>query len=253
MSTQTPPVTIERRGKVLVMTLDRGASGNAIDDGMAAALREACQQAIEDDESTVVLLLAAGEAFCLGAAPMTSPLTQIAARRVADAIASIPKLVIAAIQGDAIGQGLELSLACDLRLAADTACFAMDQVQEGLIPWDGGTQRLPRAVPKGIALEMVLTGKPITAEDALTFGLVSECLPLPALRQRALDLAEQLAALAPIAAAYTKEAVLRGMDAPLDQGIRLEADLAVLLHTTQDRAEGIRSFLEKRKPRFTGS
>ena len=253
MSMHSAPVLAEKRGKALVLTLNRAESGNAIDDAMAMALRDACQQAIEDDECAVVLLIATGNAFSLGAAPMSDPLAEIPSRRVADAVAAIPKPVIAAIQGDAIGQGLELALACDLRLAAESGHFALGQVRDGMVPWDGGTQRLPRSIAKGIALEMVLTGKRITAKEALAMGLVSERLPASALLPRALELAEKLAGMAPIAAVYAKEAILKGMDMPLDQAVRFEADLAVLLHSTHDRAEGIRSFLDKRKPRFEGT
>ena len=156
------------------------------------------------------------------------------------------------VESAALGQGLELALACDLRLAVQGAMLSLDQVSRGELPWDGGTQRLPRLLPPGVALDMVLTGRRMSAEEALAFGLVSAVVPTEALGQRAAELAEKIAAMAPIASVYAKEAVLKGLDAPLDQGVRLEADLAILLHTSRDRAEGIGAFLQKRKPRFTG-
>lgn len=250
----SPPVRYQASGLVARITLNRPETGNAIDDDLAAALWQACQTATEDDTVTVVTLEAEGRIFCSGAAPLPAkdPAAAILRRRVAGAMAAIPKPVIAAIQGDAIGQGLEIALAADLRLAAETAGFAMDQVRHGLIPWDGGTQRLPRAVSKGVALEMLLTGRAMPAREAFENGLVSQCLPADQLAPKAAELAARLASMAPIAAAYAKEALHKGMDMPLDQALRFEADLAVLLQSTSDRAEGIRSFLEKRKPRFTG-
>lgn len=253
MASTAGSVRMERRGFVFTITLARPETGNAVDGAMAEALREASQQAVEADDCHVLVLASTGGVFCSGAAPMADPLSDIPRLRVADALAAIPKPVIAAIQGDALGQGLELALACDLRIAADSAHFAMDQVRGGLIPWDGGSQRLPRLVSRGIALEMLLTGRTVTALEALAAGLVSEVEPMEQVLARAQQVADALAQMAPIAASYVKEAMLKGMDMPLDQALRLETDLAVLLHSSRDRAEGIRSFLEKRKPRFTGA
>lgn len=245
-------VLYERQGNIAHITLNSPDTGNAIDDALAEALRLACRQAIEDEAARVVVLDAAGAAFSLGAAAMNNPAVDIPRRRVAGAIAAIQQPVIAVVQGDAIGQGLELALACDLRLAADTAHFALDQVRHGQFPWDGGTQRLPRVVAKGLALEMLLTGQTVSAAEALDMALVIRCVPKAELAAQAQQLAEKMAAMAPIAAAYAKEAVLKGVDMTIEQGARLEADLAILLHSTHDRAEGLRSFLEKRKPRFDG-
>ena len=253
MTGQHASVLFELRRGVLIVTLNNPRAGNVIDDDMADGLREGCRRAIETEECSVVLLTAAGTVFSHGAAPLSDPFTEMPRRRVAAAVGAIAKPVIAAIPGDAIGQGLELALACDLRLAADSANFAMDQVSHGQVPWDGGTQRLPRLLPRGLAMEMVLAGRSLTAQDALQAGLVLECVPSTDLPARALALAETLARMAPIAAAYAKEAILKGADLPLEHGSRLEADLAVLLQSTGDRSEGIRSFLEKRRPKFTGA
>ncbi len=244
-------VMYQRQGKVARIALDRPQAGNAVDGSMARDLREACRQAIEDDEAFVVVITGAGEAFSVGTPAPDTP-NGLDGLRVTDAIAAIPKPTIAAINGDATGHGLELTLACDLRIAADSANLAMDQVLEGSIPWDGGTQRLPRIVPRAIAMEMILTGRRLDAGEALSVGLVNQLAPGAELTARVDALAERLAASAPIAAAYVKEALNKGMDVPLEQGLRLEADLAILLHTTQDRAEGLRAFLKKRSPEFVG-
>jgi enoyl-CoA hydratase len=171
---------------------------------------------------------------------------------VASAIASIDRPVIAAINGDALGQGLELALSCDVRLAAQSARFGFPQVASGLMPRDGGTQWLPRIIGKGKALELILTGEIIDAEEALAIGLVSQVVPPPDLVATVEALAQKIARQAPIALRFIKEAVNKGLDLTLEQGLRLEADLYFLLHTTADRTEGIKAFLEKRRPQFKG-
>ena len=241
----------QRQGHVARILLDRPEAGNEVDEALARDLRDACRRAFEDDEAYVVVLTGAGEAFSSGTPSPDTP-EAMDRLRVTAAIAAIPKPTVAAINGDATGQGLELALACDLRIAADSAVLALDQVLDGAIPWDGGTQRLPRIVPKAVALELVLTGRRLNADEALSMGLVNDVAPTAELIARADGLAERLAASAPIAAAYAKEALLKGIDLPLEQGLRLEADLAILLHTSHDRAEGLRAFLEKRSPEFAG-
>ncbi|MEE9285886.1 MAG: enoyl-CoA hydratase-related protein [Dehalococcoidia bacterium] len=253
-------VVLEKRNGVARIVLTRPKAGNAVDAAMALDLRDACRAVVEDDGTTVAVITGAGRCFCaggpepsgLGAGTGLTP-QAMAERRVADAIAAIPKPTIAAINGDALGQGLEIALACDLRVAVEGARLGLGHVPNGAIPWDGGTQRLPRAVPRGVALEMILTGKTIDAGEALRVGLVTQVIAPEAFEAKVNELAEKLAASAPIAGRYAKEAIHHGMDLPLDHALRLEADLAVLLHTSSDRAEGIRAFLEKRPPRFTGT
>jgi Enoyl-CoA hydratase/carnithine racemase len=160
--------------------------------------------------------------------------------------------VIAAVNGDALGGGLALALAADIRIAAETARFGLPEADTGILPLAGATQRLLRLAGRGKALEMVLTGEPIDAAEALRIGLVSEVMPRAKLAARAQALAERLAERGPLALQYAKEAISRGIDMPLDQALRYETDLTVILQTTEDRAEGVRAFLEKRKPRFKG-
>jgi enoyl-CoA hydratase/carnithine racemase len=171
---------------------------------------------------------------------------------IAEPIAKIDQPVIAAIQSDALGPGLEMVLACDLRIAAETARFGLPQIKAGLIPGNGGTQRLARLAGRGKALEMILTGETIDAREAYRVGLVNKVAPLQELMSTVMGMAREMASKGSIALRYTKEAVYQGMDLTLEQGLRLEADLYLLIHTTKDRIEGITAFREKRAPKFEG-
>jgi len=159
---------------------------------------------------------------------------------------------IAAINGQTAGQGLEVALACDLRICSETASFAMPQVTRGAIPWDGGTQRLPRLVGRAKAIEMILTGEVLEAQEAYRIGLVNRVVSPKELFGVVMEMAREMASKGPIALRYAKEAIHKGMDLTLDQGLRLEADLYFLLHTTRDRVGGIKAFRNKGKPDFEG-
>jgi enoyl-CoA hydratase len=245
----------EKKEHVVRLTLNRPRAGNTISLKLANELVDACRAINEDDEVRAVTLTGAGEAFCLGfdlaelrtAAKDTNP-----ASLSASAIAGINCPVVAAINGDALGAGLELALSCDIRICSDNAHFGFPETSYGLIPGGGGTQRLPRIVGKGKAIEMVLTAEPISAAEAYRIGLVSRVIPAQKLHEEAEEIARKLIARAPIAVRYAKEAVNKGMDMTLAQGLRLEADLSFLLQTTRDRAEGIKAFIEKRKATFEG-
>ncbi len=160
--------------------------------------------------------------------------------------------VIACIQGEAIGAGLELALACDIRIAAEGAVFAIRDVANGAVPSAGATQRLPRLIGRGKASEMILLGEELDAQAALACGLVSAVVPRGELEAHGRALAERIAAQGPIAVRYAKEAMRQGLDMPLEQALRYETDLTIILQTTADRAEGVSAFLEKRKPHFEG-
>jgi len=237
------------KDNVASITINRPEAGNSISLELAQELEEVCHQINQDDDIYVVILTGAGDkAFCKGG-EMEKP---GAVYKVAAAIAAIEKPVIAAVNGDALGPGLELALSCDIRLASDRAKFGFPEVAEGFIPAGGGTQRLPRIVGRGKALEMILTAEIINAKEAFEIGLVSKILPPKELMPEAEALAKTIAAKGPIALRFIKEAVNKGLDLTLEQGLRFEADLYFLLHTTEDRTEGIKAFLEKRTPKFKG-
>ena len=167
--------------------------------------------------------------------------------------ASVAKLdmpVITSINGYAMGQALELALACDIRITSDTSHFGLPHINAGMIPWDGGTQRLSRMVGKSKAIELILTGEVINAHEAHRIGLVNKVVYVKDLMPAVIDMAQKMASKGSIALRYAKEAIHKGMDLTLEQGLRLEADLYFLLHTTRDRTEGIRAFQEKRKAQF---
>ncbi len=244
-------VIYSKKAHVACMTLNRPGANNTIDQQLARDLEDICRRIKEDKDIYVVIVTGKGEAFCVG-----SELEQTedagTGYGVAAAIASLNQPVIAVINGDALGAGLELALGCDIRIASNTARFGFTQVAMGLIPTDGGTQRLPRIVGKGKALEMLLTAEIISAEEALENGLVNKLIPPENLMAEAEALAQNIAGKAPIALEYLKETVNKGLDLTMEQGLRLEADLYYLLQTTQDRTEGITAFLQKRPPEFKG-
>ncbi len=241
------------------ITLNRPSTRNRLDLPMATALGRACRLVMQDDEVRAVVVTGTADVFCEGddsdgpaAAGAEERQAYLEARRAAAFIGAVEKPVAALLNGDAIDHGLELALACDFRLAAAGARFGMTQVTRGAMPYDGGTQRLPRAVGRAWAADLLLTGRLIDAQEALEIGLVHEVHPADLLAERGVQLACSLAALAPIAARYAKESVLKGMDMTLEQGMRLEMDMNLILQTTADRAEGIASFLERREPEYRG-
>jgi enoyl-CoA hydratase len=167
-------------------------------------------------------------------------------------IAACPKPVIAAVNGFALGGGCELAMTCDIIIAGESAKFGQPEVKIGIIPGGGGTQRLTRAVGKYKAMRYILTGDLFGAAEAYTMGLVSEVVPDAEVEKRAIEMAQQIAALSPLAVQQAKEAVLRGMDAALETGLALETKAIQLLFSSRDQKEGMAAFIEKRKPRFTG-
>ena len=227
--------------------LNRPEVGNSINLKLAEELEDVCLEVNQDDDIYVVIITGAGDkTFCSGLEKSGTRYS------VAQTIASIEKPVIAAINGDALGQGLELTLSCDIRLCADRARFGFPEVAQGRIPSDGGTQRLPLIIGRGKALELILTAEAIDAQEAHRIGLVSQVVPRDGLMAEATALAERIAARGPIAVRYAKEAVSKGLDMTLEQALRFETDLTIILQTTEDRAEGVRAFLDKRPPQFHG-
>jgi len=231
------------------IVLDRPEVSNLISQQSAKELGDVCREIARDEDINVVIITGAGDAFCAGA---EGPSAGEGIYGVAAAVAGLPQPVIAAINGDALGQGLELALGCDIRVASRRARFGFPQVAQGLIPVDGGTQRLPRLVGRGKALELVLTAETISAREAYEIGLVDKIVAGAGLAAEVEAMARAVAGKGPIALKYVKEAVNKGLDLTLEQGLRLEADIYFLLHTTADRTEGIDAFRQKRPPRFKG-
>ena len=242
---------------VALITLAGAEPGNLITPDIARDLRDAAIAARQDDDVWTVALAADGPDFCLGTDPdsLRAELEDRAtpdALRAALPIAEIEKPVVCALEGSALDQGLELALACDLRICDSSASFAMTRALDGAMPWDGGTQRLPRLIGRSRAMELLLTGRRLSAPEALDYGLVNEVVESGGALPRAMQLAKTIAAHGPIALRYLKEATLSGMDGSVAQGLRLEADLSFLLQSTADRAEGISSFLQRRSPSYRG-
>jgi len=246
---------------VAIVTLNRPDVHNAMNETMRRELTRCFQGLAIDDEVRVIVVTGVGErAFSAGAdirefvepAPPTRFREQRKRVDFRQAMDQCWQPIIAAIRGYAFGGGLELALACDIRLASDDAQLGLTEVNLAIIPGGGGTQRLPRVVGRGKALEMILTAARIPAAEALRIGLVERVVPADCLQAEARDLARTLADKAPVALRYAKEAVVKGLELPLSDGLRLEADLSALLRTTDDRLEGARAFLEKRKPKWSG-
>ncbi len=204
-----------------------------------------------DEEIRVVLLVYEGTA-ALPMGPGNGESLSVDPSVIVAPVAQLKQPVIGAIRGDALGPWLELAMACDVRVATEGALFGLPQIRDGLIPCAGGTQRLHRLVGRGKALEMVLTGEPIDASEALRIGLINRVVPPGQLEDAATMMATEMAEKSPLAVGYVKEALYGGMDLTLDQGLRMELDLYLLLFTTEDRIEGVTAFREKRKPLFKG-
>ncbi len=255
-----PYQTIRYSKKRHIATIKMGRpTAGAISRELASELEEACARIEDDDAVYVVILTGTGSSYAdfrdgkQGNIPPSGSSDAVAGTYrsgPAAAIAGIDRPVIAAINGDALGEGLEIALSCDIRIASNKARFALPQVASGRLPMHGGTQRLPRIVGRGKALEMLLTAEIISAAEALEIGLVSNVVPSEELAAESQKLAETIAARGPVALRYLKEAVNKGLDMTLEQGLRLEADLYFLLHTTADRTEGVIAFREKRPPQF---
>jgi enoyl-CoA hydratase/carnithine racemase len=221
-----------------------------IDASTVDELYSACEALSSEASVRVVVLGAEGSTFCRGWAG--DILTSGAATDPFRCLSTLAKPVVCATNGEAASGGLELALACDIRIAGEDARFSLPELSMGLLPMAGGLQRLARAVGRGKALEIALTGAEVDADEALRIGLVSAVVPSDKLAAEAEAIAARIAERGPIATGYAKEAVARGIDMPLEEALRMETDLTIILQTTEDRAEGVRAFLDKRKPEFKG-
>src|SRR5919205_1115978 len=251
---------VERRERVAIITINRPEKRNALNIQTRAEGAAALDELREDDSIGVVVFTGAGDkAFIAGAdiaefAGRTA-LTQRAvmlSRSLFTAIDTFPKPVIAMINGYCLGGGCELALACDIRIASETASFGQPEINLGIIPGGGGTQRLTRLVGEGKAMEMILTGEIIDARTAHGIGLVNHVVPAEQLQTKTMEIAQRIAEKSPIALQLAKEAVKLASRSNLDEGLRREVDLFALCFSTEDKNEGVSAFLEKRKPAFKG-
>jgi enoyl-CoA hydratase len=253
---------ITHRGAVRTITVNRPDKLNALNRDTLNELTIAFAQAAQDDAVRAVVLTGAGEkAFVAGAdiaemngyTPVQAQGFSRAGQRLMSSIERLGKPVLARVQGFALGGGMELAMACHLRVASEKAKFGQPEINLGLIPGFGGTQRLLRLAGRGAALELCLTGATVNAQRAYELGIVNRVVAPEALDETVAALADQLAAAAPLAAAGILDAVLQGGESALDQGLEFETQGFALMFSTEDMREGTSAFLEKRKAAFKGA
>jgi len=259
--TATSPenLRLERRGAVTLLEVHRPAVLNALNRATLAEIEAAARGFVEDPDQGALIVTGAGEkSFISGADinelavldPRGAEEISRFGQRVVEALERSPKPVIAAVNGYAFGGGCELALACHIRLASDNAVLGLPEVGLGIIPGYGGTQRLPRLVGPGRALELILTGRRVKADEAERIGLVNRVVPLASLREEVTKLALAILKNGPLAVAAALEAVTRGMQLPLDEGLRFESGRFGILAASEDMHEGLQAFLEKRPAKF---
>ncbi len=253
-------VLTEVSGAVAVVTITRPDKRNALDATTRAQLLQTFEELRENRAVRVVVLTGAGKAFVSGAdvsefvgkSPVDILHDLIHQPTIIDVVEAFPKPVIAMINGYCLGSGNELAMACDIRIASEEAKFGQPEVNLGMTPGGGATQRLPRMVGMGRALTMMFTGQILDSTEALRIGLVDSVVPAKQLRARTMVLAEVIATKSPVALGMIKEATRASVRAPLDDGIRHEQSLASVIFASKDMQEGLKAFLEKRQPKFTG-
>jgi enoyl-CoA hydratase len=252
---------VERDGAVAIVTINRPKVLNALNTATMEELAQAMQALGADEGVRAIVLTGSGEKSFVAGADINELAVQtpvggrdhaLRGQRVLDTIEQLGKPVVAAINGFALGGGCELAMACTLRVASETAKLGQPEINLGLIPGYAGTQRLTRLVGRGIALEILLTGDPISAAEAHRIGLVNRVVPAAELMNEARKLAQQLASKAPVAARFIIDAVNRGADLPLGHAQVYETTMFGLVSTTEDMREGTRAFLEKRKAEWKG-
>ena len=257
--TETPLVLRELLDRVAILTINRPDKRNALNAATRAALIAELDAIRADDAIRVVVITGAGDKAFIAGADIgefegRTPVDQFRVMKgpsVFDAIEVFPKPVIAMINGFALGGGCEVAMACDFRVAADSAKLGQPEVNLGIIPGGGGTQRLPRLVGSGNAYKLLYTGELIEAAEAMRIGLVDEVVPAAHLRERVMALAGTIGEKSPVALQLIKEAVRASFRTSLDDGLRLETTLFGVAFASGDKQEGVKAFLEKRKPEFT--
>jgi len=260
MSQSYETLLVDRRDRVAVITINRPEKRNALNIKTREEGAALIEELRNDDSIYVVVITGAGDkAFIAGAdigefAGRSAQMQRdvMVQRSLFNAIDTFPKPVIAMVNGHCLGGGGEVALACDIRIASETASFGQPEINLGIIPGGGGTQRLTRLVGEGKAMEMILTGQIIDAQTAFAIGLVNHVVPADQLAAKTMEIANSIAEKAPIAVRLAKEAVKVASRSNLDEGLRREVDLFALCFATEDKDEGVAAFLEKRKPIFKG-
>lgn len=253
-------IILDRTDRIARITINRPDKLNALNIRTRQEMAEALDELRADDAIRVVVITGAGEkAFVAGAdinefAGRTAVQQRavMKAKSIFTAAEEFPKPLIAMINGFCLGGGCELALACDIRLAGEKARFGQPEINLGIIPGGGGTQRLTRLIGEGRAMQMILSGEMIDAQTALRFGLVNEVHPVDQLEARTMELATRIAEKSPVALAMAKTAVKNAARMTLREGLDSEIDLFALCFSTEDKEEGVRAFIEKRKPEFSG-
>lgn len=263
-ATTTPTFTsvlYEKKGAIAYVALNRPKVLNALNKSILAELRAAFGDARDDSAVRGVILTGAGDkAFAAGAdisemlndSPLEAEQKTRFGQALTNLIENLGKPVIAAVNGYAVGGGCEFAMACTIRLASETAKFGQPEVKLGIMPGYGGTQRLPRLVGKGRALQLILSGDTISAQEAYRIGLVNEMVPSANLIPRAEAILQQIISNAPVSVKFSIEAVNKGLETSLEEGLLMEASLFALCAATEDKKEGTSAFLAKRLPRFQG-
>jgi enoyl-CoA hydratase len=260
LSNSYETILVERRGAVAIVTINRPEKRNALNIQTRAEGAAVLDELRADDSVRVAVLTGAGDKAFIAGADIAefAERTAIQQREVMldrslfNAIDTFPKPIIAMVNGYCLGGGCEVALACDLRVASDKASFGQPEINLGIIPGGGGTQRLTRLVGEGKAMEMILSGEIINAETAFTIGLVNHVVPADQLQARTMEIANRIAEKSPVALRLAKEAVKLASRSNLDEGLRREVDLFALVFSSEDKDEGVKAFLEKRKPEFKG-
>jgi enoyl-CoA hydratase len=254
-------IAYEKKENIGLLTINRPEKMNAISQELTKELSQLLDEIENDDELRVLVITGAGDkAFVAGAdikelVDRDARIGRRVSRERQEIFSRIENLhvpVIAAVNGYALGGGLELALACSIRICSEKAQFGAPEVKLGIIPGDGGTQRLPRLVGLGRAMEMIITGDFIDAQEAHRTGLVNKVFPSEKLMGEAMELAQKIASRPPLAVRYAKEAVNRSQEGDSASGFALESYLHALCCTTEDKKEGVAAFLEKRKGKFKG-